>query len=191
MSFTVLVVPEDHTLDQYILLPLVRKLMAACGRPRATVNVLRKQRVQGYSDAKKVLVEYVLPTHKYYNLLLFMPDADGRDRADEFRHLESEAALRNVRLLCCAAVEEVEAWLLAGHLGKLNNPWSVIRADTSVKENHFFRFLQSHGDVRAVDGGRKRLMEETLLNYSGLLDRCPELKELESRLAAICGPSRS
>jgi hypothetical protein len=82
-------------------------------------------------------------------------------------------------LICCAAVEEVEAWLLAGHVSKLDRPWLDVRADASVKENVFVPFLRKHGNTRQPGGGRETLMQETLRNYRGLLERCPELADLE------------
>lgn len=36
---TVLVVPEDFRKDQFVLKPLLSKLLASLGKPRATVRV--------------------------------------------------------------------------------------------------------------------------------------------------------
>jgi hypothetical protein len=108
------------------------------------------------------------------------PDADGRDRSAQFRHLESEAAKQGVKLICCAAKEEIEAWLLASHVAR--QEWPKVRADVSVKENVFAPFLRQHGDETSPDGGREFLMKETLANYQGLLKRCPELAELQDRI---------
>jgi len=76
----------------------------------------------------------------------------------------------------------VEVWLLAGHVTKLGRPWSEVRADTSVKESVFAPFLSQFGDPRRASGGRDLLMKETLANYQGLLERCPELAELRNRV---------
>ena len=81
----------------------------------------------------------------------------------------------------------MEAWLLAGHLNKLDKPWSEIRADPSVKDNFFADLLSSYGDPKAAGGGREWLMLETLENYRGLLDRSPELKELQTRIQNLLG----
>jgi hypothetical protein len=55
-------------------------------------------------------------------LFLFLPDCDGmhQGRADLFANLESK---HGPKLICCAAVEEVKAWLLAGYLDKIDRPW--------------------------------------------------------------------
>jgi hypothetical protein len=116
-----------------------------------------------------------------YDLFLFLPDADGKSerRSDLFTNLEAE---HGPKLICCAAVQEVEAWLLAGHLDKLSQPWPEVRADVSVKENVFVPFLRNHGDSRQPGEGREALMQETLASYRGLLERCPELAGLQRRV---------
>jgi hypothetical protein len=119
--------------------------------------------------------EIIFESYVHKDLLLFIPDADGKDRSREFAILEKEAREKGAKLLCCAACQEVEAWLLAGHLDKLGKPWSEIRADPSVKEIFFADFLSRNGNPKAAGGGREGLMLETLENYRGLLDRSPEL----------------
>jgi len=86
------------------------------------------------------------------------------------------------RLIGCAAVEEVEAWLLAGHIDKLDRPWAQVRADTSVKEHVFNPFLTTYGNPDRPGGGREELMQQTLTNLRGLLERCPELARLQERI---------
>ncbi len=86
------------------------------------------------------------------------------------------------KLLCCAAVEELETWLLAGHVEKLRRPWAQVRSDISVKENVFLPFLKEFGDSRRPGSGREELMGATLDNLSGLFARCPELEKLRDRI---------
>jgi hypothetical protein len=124
----------------------------------------------------------IVERYAHFDLLLFLVDADGHDRTPVFGRLEASAAAQGVRLICCAAVQEIEAWLLAGHVDKLNRPWSEVRMETSVKENVFLPFLREFGDPRRASGGRDTLMKETLANYQGLLDRCPELADLRNRI---------
>lgn len=185
MSFTVLVVPEDPTYNGYILRPLVARMLRECGRPNAKITVLNNPKADGYAHAKKLLGEQVLDRYSHLDLIVFLPDADGHDRTAEFAALETLADKRDVRLMCCAAVEEVEAWLLAGHVDKLSQDWAAVRGDVSVKENVFAPFLAKHGDPRRAGGGRDTLMQETLQNYSGLLQRCRELAALEQRIRAL------
>jgi hypothetical protein len=181
VSFNVLVIPEDPTHNGYILKPLVIRLLEACGKPNANVTVLPNPRAKGYDHAKVILRNHVFDRYAHFDLLLFLPDADGKNRSKEFEVLEAEAAAKSVNLICCAAEQEVEVWLLAGHIKK---NWQEIRADVSVKENTFAPFLAIHGDRSAGDG-RKSLMQETLQNFSGLLQRCPELEILRQRITKL------
>ena len=186
MSLRVLIVPEDPINNGYILKPLVARMLQECGKPNAKVDVLTNPRARGYENAKKLLEQDVLSSYgRRCELLLFLPDRDGTDRVAEFERLETVAADQKVTLLCCAAVEEVEAWLLAGHTEKLSKSWADVRSDRSIKENTFAGFLASQGDARRAGGGRDSLMEQTLRNYRGLLARCDELGELHQRVQQL------
>jgi hypothetical protein len=188
LSFKVLVVPEDPTNNGYILKPLIGKILSRCGKPNARVDVLDDPRVSGYEHAKALLRTQLLEDYRFMDLLLFLPDADGKDRSAEFRSLEEEADRQGARLLCCAAKEEVEVWLLAGHRERLRQQsWQTIRSDTSVKENVFQPFLQEYGNPKAPGEGRDVLMGQTLNGYGALLQLCPELAELERRIRELCG----
>ena len=181
MSFRVLIIPEDPVNNGYVLRPLISAMLETCGKPHARVTVLERPRARGYSHVKQILDE-ILEAYAHYDLLLFLPDADGNDRSAEFHELERKAAQKGVRLLCCAARQEVEVWLLAGHTGKLGCRWQEVVSDNSVKENVFEPFLARHGDPRRAGGGRDTLMNETLRSFDGLLQRCPELGELRERI---------
>lgn len=192
MSFRVLVVPEDPTHNGAILQPLVARVLAECGRPQADVKVLTEPRVQGYDHARSVLDD-VVAKYGWYDLILFCPDRDGQERREvELRDLEGRIRRSAMQqrpggrslFLCCAAIEEVETWLLAGHIDRLSRSWRDVRADTSVKETEFGAFLRNHGEPGAPDGGRKALMREGLQNYPGIRTRCPELADLEARIRA-------
>lgn len=188
MSYSVPIVGEDPTNNGYILDPIVRAILAECGRPRAKVEVLRNPRTEGYEHAKKLLEEQVFRRYRHKDLILFIPDADGKDRGAEFASLEKKAQAAGVLLICCASVQEVEVWLLAGHAGKLGATWNDVREDTSVKEHIFDPFLGQYGDSRRPGGGRDLLIAETLKNYQNLLTRCPELEQLQTRIcAAVSG----
>lgn len=180
MSYNVLVISEDNTKDQFILRPLASRLLHECGKPKARVTVWPNARVCGVAAVRDELPA-IIANFPQVQMFLFLPDCDGnhRGRADLFANL---ATTHGSKLLCCAAVEEVEAWLLAGHIEKLGRPWAEVRADTSVKENVFQVFLHQYGNPDRPGGGRKELMLETLSNLRGLLERCPELAELQRRI---------
>ena len=80
MSCNVLVVPEDPTYNGYILRPLCKRLLREAGRPNANVVVLLEPRVQGYAHAKKLLADQIPRDWWHFDLILFIPDADGSGR---------------------------------------------------------------------------------------------------------------
>jgi hypothetical protein len=139
----------------------------------------------GYEDATKLIKEQVPLRYRHVKLVLFLPDNDGQSRRADLDALEKHAKKNGIRLLCCAAVEEVETWLLAGHVGKLGRPWLEVRRDSGVKESFFQPFVAQHGNPDDPGGSRRRLMKETLRNYRGLKSRCPEIAELEERIRNI------
>src|SRR5260370_3607880 len=171
VSFRVLVVPEDPTYNGYVLSPLIARIMRECGKPNARVTVLSNPKTSGYDNAKTLLVNRILETYSHFDLILFLPDADGKDRSLEFVALEASARGLGARLLCCAAIPEIEVWVLAGHLEKLHLSWAEVRAELDLKESVFEPFLAEYGDPRRASGGRDLLMEGTLRNYKGLTAR--------------------
>lgn len=182
MSLQVLVIPEDQTYNGYILKPVVERMLAELGKPKARVTVLPEPKLNGYPHALSAIRGDLIDRYKHIRLWLFLPDAD---RAGDLRWLEDELAEQEVCLLCCAAQPEVEAWLLAGHRDRLSLPWADVRGHKHLKEAVFEPFLREFGDDRSVGGGRGGLVRETLQNYRGLLEVCPELAELENRLRAF------
>lgn len=185
MSFRVLVIPEDPTYNGYILQPIVERMLAELGKPKADVTVLTGYKLKGYPQVVKALRGDLVDRYRhFFDLWLFLPDAD---RASNLGPLEAELAEQGVHLFCCAAVPEVEAWLLAGHRDKLSLLWPEVRRHPYLKENVFEPFLAQFGDSRSPGGGRERLVGETLTNYRGLLSVCPELGKLEDRLRTFLG----
>lgn len=189
MSFKVLVVPEDPTHNGYILRPLIDRILSECGKPNARIDVLSSPRAKGYDHAKSLIEAEILEAYAHMNLILFLPDADGKDKSGALRALEARAATAGVKLICECAVQEIEVWLLAGHTDKLDRPWQEIRSDTHVKEDVFQPFLERYGDSRRPGGGRDLLMREALNNYSGIITRCPEIKALQDRVCAAVSAS--
>ena len=183
MSLKVLVIPEDPTYNGAILEPLIKRMLAECGKPQAKVLVLTDPKVNGFDHACARMVS-IAERYAHFDFLLFLPDNDGQNRAVGLRRLEERVAQSGVRLLCCAAIEEVETWLLAGHRSKLQQDWRQVRQDVSVKENVFTPFLEQFGNRKESSGGRRRLMKEALRNYHSVTQLCPEIGDLEGRIKA-------
>ncbi|MBM4081427.1 MAG: hypothetical protein FJ272_06150 [Planctomycetes bacterium] len=145
MSFRVLVIPEDPTYNGYILKPLAERMLAETGKPQARVALLTNPKLGGIEEAKAAVRGKLVEAYGHFDLWLFLPDADRASGLDE---LEKAVAARGVRLFCCAARPEVEAWLLAGHRDKLGLAWSEVVRHPRLKEGVFEPFLAAHGDPR-------------------------------------------
>ena len=100
MSVRVLVIPEDPTLNGYILKPLVEMLLAEAGKPAARVTVLTNPRVRGYDEAVKVVRRELASRYGFMDLWLFFPDADRASDA-AMRDLERSLRAEDIPLLCC------------------------------------------------------------------------------------------
>jgi hypothetical protein len=179
MSLRVLVIPEDPTHNGYILKPLIERMLTEAGKPHAQVVVLTNPKVGGYNHAVGTLRRSLSALYGHFDLWLFCPDAD---KAGDLGSLEGEVARLGVRLLCCAAKPEIEAWVLAGFRDEIGVPWAEVLTHPRLKETVFEPFVRLHTDPRSAGGGRLLMMRRTLENYRGLLAVCPELQVLENRL---------
>jgi hypothetical protein len=182
MSFRVLIIPEDPTYNGYILKPLVQRMLTETGKAQARVTLLTNPKLGGINEAKAAIRSQLPLAYAHFDLWLFLPDAEC---ASGLEDLERDAAVQGIRLICCAARPEVEAWLLAGHREKLAMSWGDVVNHRNLKEEVFEPFLAQHGDRRRAGGGRDLLIKATLNNYRGLLTLCPELNELERKLSIL------
>ncbi len=90
MSFTVLVIPEDPTLNGHILKPLTKAIVADAGRPAARVTVLTNPKLGGYDQAVKAVRSELAERYRHMDLWLFFPDAD-KASDEAMRSLEEHA----------------------------------------------------------------------------------------------------
>jgi hypothetical protein len=117
----VLVIPEDPSLDQYILKPVVERIFSDLRRsPRITI--LSSPRLRGVHEAlDSATLSGIVNTYSMSDLFLVIVDRDGDgSRAAVASARESE---HRGRLFVCLAVEEVEVWMLAIHHEALPSPW--------------------------------------------------------------------
>lgn len=184
MSFRVLVIPEDPTNNGYILKPLMQAILEDVGKPKAKVTVLTNPKVEGYDAAVKAIRGELAERYGYWDLWIFMPDADLAE-ADAMRQLEDELAARKIRLLCCPAQPEVEVYACVPYRGEIKEGWEQARKDKNFKENVFEPLLAKHGDARRAGKGRDWMIAEALQNLEALYKFCPEIKDLRERIAAI------
>lgn len=173
----VMVVPEDPTIDQYILKPVVEQLFADLGKsPR--VQVLSKPRLRGVAQAlDPAVLADIVETNRMIDLFLVLVDRDGDAHK---RPLEAKERTREHldRLFVCLAIEEVEVWMLALHRESLDVPWKEVRAERDPKERFARPFLAAHAPKLSAGGGRAWAMRELGAKWKGVLEVCPELNEL-------------
>ena len=184
MSFRVLVIPEDPTLNGYILKPLVEMVLAEAGRPAATVTVLSNPRVRGYDEARKVVRGGLASRYGFMDLWLFIPDAD-RASEDAMRDLEESLENEGVTLLCCPAKPEVEVYACAAYSDEIRGSWREARSNPRFKETVFEPLLKAHGDPRRPGGGRGAMTEKSIARRRRFFLLCPEIAELRNRIAEI------
>jgi hypothetical protein len=177
----VLIIPEDPTLDQYILKPIVGRIFADLGKaPR--IEVLSNPRLRGVSQAlDSATLSNIAETFRMIDLFLVLVDRDGDpQRSEVARHREAEHA---GRLFICLAIEEVEVWMLAIFRESLEGvPWGKIRTEIHPKERFAEPFLRERGPKFDPGAGRAWAMRELGAHWRGVLQCCPELKELHQRI---------
>jgi len=174
----VLAIPEDPTLDQYILKPIVERLFRELRRP-ARVDVLQDPSLRGVAQAlDRDMIAGIVADNPMIDLFLLVVDRDcdaKREPAARAREVEHPG-----RLLACVAIEEIEVWLLAIHKDDLGLRWPDVRADCHPKERYAEPFLAAHdGPGR----GRKAAMGPLAgRRWRSLTQLCPELGVLQHRL---------
>ena len=162
MSYKVLVIPEDPTHNGYILKPLMQAILAEAGKPLAKVDVLTNPKLGGYDHALRAIKEELPERYGFWDLWIFMPDADRASPA-AMADLEANLAAKNVALLCCPAQPEVEIYACAAYRKEIAVDWTSARVDPRMKEDVF---------------------QPLLKNLPLLLQLCPELQDLCDRIAA-------
>ncbi len=181
MSTRVLVIPEDPKFNGYILKPVLAHVLEQAGRPSAQLTILPRSRLTGLTNAVRAIRNDLAGAWRWMDLWLFTPDAD-RTNPQALQELENEMARQEITLFCCAAVPEVEAWLLAGHHEKITVPWTEAVANPHFKEEVFIPFLERYGSPKLPGMGREKLTLDALQRYPTMKRFCPEIAQLEARL---------
>lgn len=189
MSLRVFVIPEDFRTDQYVLKPLVGRMLEDVGRPRAQVEICIDPLLGGIGEAKKwdrisrILLDYRYKT----DLFLLIVDRDcepGRRAALDGLELKAAVVLEpQRRFLGQCAWQEIEAWALAGQEFPADGTWKTIREERDVKEKFFEPLARSRNLDREPGGGRTTLGREAAANYDRVRSRCPEIVDLQQRIA--------
>jgi hypothetical protein len=181
----VLVIPEDFRLDQYILKPIIKAMMAEIGRPLANVRVLQEKLGSVQEALKWSNVSAVIDRYRgMVNLFVLIVDRDGdphrRSRLTEIEH----QAAPMCTLLAENAWQELEVWALAGQ--KLPWTWKDVRAEQHPKEKYFEPFAKSRGLQNEPGRGRTTLGREAAARYGRVRQLCAEdVGALEKRIVGL------
>lgn len=176
----VLVIPEDPKLDEYILKPIVGQIFAGLGKsPR--IGILSKPRLRGVAQAldPSILAD-IVKNNPMIDLFLLLVDQDGDKRRQGIA--SQREAEHQGRLFVCLAIEEVEVWMLALHRAALDVPWKEIRAEVHPKERFAQPFLKKNAPHLDTGAGRTWAMRELGAHWKGVLQCCPELRDLQQRI---------
>ncbi len=188
----VLIIPEDFRKDQFILAPLITAMLSKIGKPRAKVIICRDPLLGGVSEALKwENIEEILIRYKgMVDLFLLCVDRDGIiTRKESLERIEEYSnnllASSDKILLAENAWQELEVWVLAGHVIPNIWKWKTIRNEIHPKELYFEPFAKRRNLSNEPGEGRKTLAEEAARQYPKIRRRCQEdIVNLENRIIA-------
>lgn len=176
----VLVIPEDPSLDQYVLKPIVERIFSDIGKsPR--IQVLSNPRLRGVAQAlDSAILTDIVETFRMIDLFLVLVDRDGdarRQGVASQREKEHQG-----RLFVCLGIEEIEVWMLAIHHRATGIPWKQVRAEVHPKERFAQPFLEENAPKLDPGAGRAWAMRDLGTHWKRVLQRCPEIRELQQRI---------
>ena len=184
----VLLIPEDFTYDQYILLPLFRRLFRNLGKPNAKISVCREPNLGGVEEALKIeRLREIVDMYSMTDLFVLCVDRDGNPgRRTQLDRIEAEFG---ERLVAENAWEELETWLLAGLRLPQGWMWNEVRAEVHVKETYFEPLARKRGVSDRPDGGRIVLTKEAAQKIATIRQKCAEFDALARRIQAAVSAS--
>lgn len=192
----VLIIPEDFRNDQFIVGPLIQRMLAEVGKPRATVRVCRDPLLGGVGEALKWerISEIIDRYRGTIQLFLLVVDRDGiAGRRRSLDALESKAAevlTVDKGFFGENAWQEIEVWALAGQDLPKDWRWQEIRRETNPKETYFAPFVRKRGLTNEPGNGRRTLGREAAAHYSRVRSRCKrDVEALETRIRRWLGRS--
>lgn len=179
----VLIIPEDPTLDQHILKPIVEKVFDDLERTHR-VEVLRDPHLSSASQAlNQQVVEQIVRDNPMIDVFILAVDRDC-DRDTHTAKLAARVKEHPTKLVGVLAIEEVEVWALALNRKDLDVGLAKVRAECDPKERFWDPFVTKKGWLGTVGKGRKKAMHSLAGGWSGLLQVCPEIAEFRERVRA-------
>ena len=168
----VVIVPEDHTNDRFILKPIFDRLFDRLEFANTKIRVAQSK----YRGVDAVLIsenlDQIIKRYPMTDLFVLCVDRDrNTSRRVRLDQIETEFGLR---VIAVNAWEEIETWVLAG----LNLPndwtWFDVRSERDVKERYFEPFANMQGVSDGPGGGREALGQEASRRIDAIRQKCPE-----------------
>ena len=158
------------------------------GKDRAHVEVLDKRKPCGIVQALDLgILKTVIRRYPLVSLFLLLVDRDGYEyRVDELidreKRLQPDLGGRQCIIAECAH-QEVEVWALA--TADTYRNWSIdeLRSERKPKDAFYRPYVLRRCIGRKPGNGREILGQEAARNINKLLARCPEVRNLEKRIA--------
>jgi len=179
------VVCEDHTLDEYILKPIIEMVFREHSQ-QVRIQVHNNPQVRGVTQAlSRQLHSKVLALYPMAGAFFLIVDRDCKPNRHKgnFRMRLQEAKVSGRTMFGCITIEEVEVWALALHRRELGIDWKAIRGECHPKEAHFEPFSKRKGWHTGPGRGRKSAMQNLGKNeWEALKSLCPELRTLSEEV---------
>jgi hypothetical protein len=193
MSLNVLAIAEDFRKDQYVLAPLVRRLFAEIGKPRANIEICKDPLLGGIAQALDwERLDELIGMYPIVDIFLLLVDRDGNaGRRASLDGLEKKAETKLAEektLIGEHAWQEIEVWALAGQDLPDDWNWKEIREQIHPKEVYFEPLARRRGLLGEPGEGRTTMGREAAKNYARVRSRCKEdIQVLEARLTDWIG----
>ena len=185
----VLIIPEDFRKDQYIVKPLIRRMLAEIGKPNANLRVCMDPLLGGITEALKWdRISEILDRYAgMVQVFLLLVDRDGkpgrRTALNKLEKLATKKLAAGRILLAENAWQEIEVWALAGQKLPSDWKWGDIRAEIHPKERYFEPLAKKRGLLNEPGEGRTTMGREAAANYTRVRSRCVKnLQVLERKL---------
>src|SRR5262245_37205796 len=128
----VMVIPEDPTLDQYILGPVIQSAIEEAGLT-GSVEILKDPHLKGASQALDPgMIRRIIGENRMMRLFILVVDRDC-DRRNHEAKLKAICS-EHPNLIGCLAVQEVEVWMLSLYLATIGKSIHEVRSECDPKE---------------------------------------------------------
>lgn len=192
MSINVLIIPEDFRKDQFVLKPIIEKMMISLN-VSARVQVCMDPLLGGVGEALKWqrISDIVERYRGMVRIFLLVVDRDcDVDRRAKLDNLEQKAGIAlagtNRCFLAEHAWQELEVWVLAGVSDLPKHwQWNEIRGDCDPKEHYYEPYAEQQNAYAGPYGGREILARKAAANYQRIRQLCVhDVGALEDRIRA-------